>query len=88
LGSWGFQRAIHFQGEMRNGRNGKGEMGTARAGKPPSLPRELWTPLVYKLKLVKKNSVSVNVNELFLNLSINLFRINITQTMQIICTRR
>jgi hypothetical protein len=24
---------------------GKGEMGTARAGKPPSLPRELRTPL-------------------------------------------
>jgi hypothetical protein len=26
---------------------GKGEMGTARAGKPPSLPRKLRTPLVY-----------------------------------------
>jgi hypothetical protein len=25
---------------------GKGEMGTAHAGKPPSLPRELRTPLV------------------------------------------
>jgi hypothetical protein len=25
---------------------GKGEMGTVRAGKPPSLPRELRTPLV------------------------------------------
>jgi hypothetical protein len=27
---------------------GKGEMGTARAEKPPSLLRELRTPLVYK----------------------------------------
>jgi hypothetical protein len=25
---------------------GKGEIGTARAGKPPSLPRELRTPIV------------------------------------------
>jgi hypothetical protein len=46
LGSWGFQRVSHFQGEMRNGYMGKGEMGTVRAGKPPSLPRELRTPLV------------------------------------------
>jgi hypothetical protein len=29
------------------GEMGKGEMGTAHAGKPPSLPRELRTPLVY-----------------------------------------
>jgi hypothetical protein len=28
------------------GEMGKGEMGTAHAGKPPSLPRELRTPLV------------------------------------------
>jgi hypothetical protein len=27
------------------GEMGKGEMGTAHAGKPPSLPRELRTPL-------------------------------------------
>jgi hypothetical protein len=33
------------KGEM--GKMGKGEMGTAHAGKPPSLPRELRTPLVY-----------------------------------------
>jgi hypothetical protein len=31
------------------GEMGKGEMGTAHAGKPPSLPRELRTPLVYTL---------------------------------------
>jgi hypothetical protein len=32
---------------------GKGEMGTAREGKPPSLPRELRTPLVSVLFLAK-----------------------------------
>jgi hypothetical protein len=31
------------------GEMGKGEMGTAHAGKPPSLPRELRTPLVYSV---------------------------------------
>jgi hypothetical protein len=43
---FGFMRipaGSHFQGKMRNE---KWRNGTARAGKPPSLPRELRTLLV------------------------------------------
>jgi hypothetical protein len=57
LGSWGFQRASHFQGEMR-----KGEMGTARAGKPPNLPRERRTLLRSILKSLPSFSGILNIH--------------------------
>jgi hypothetical protein len=47
------------------GEMGKGEMGTAHAGKPPSLPRELRTPLVEILYLPTTAKGSVSGSECF-----------------------
>jgi hypothetical protein len=46
FGFMGIPALFIFKVKWEMGEMGKGEMGTAHAGKPPSLPRELRTPLV------------------------------------------